>query len=164
MSKYLTDKTHCVLIYAILLIIFATGLRFFHLTYAGLRLDEIKTVARAEAPVDEMVDKCFRGGHFPFYFFAVKAWTQIFGNSEFALRSMSILFATLGLIWFWRLARLLLSPSAALTALLLFSLNQVNIWADKEVRMYSVIIFISTAAGYYLIKYIYKGGKTKSII
>jgi len=93
--------------------------------------------------------------HPPLYYFALKFWTNIFGYSEAALRSLSILFG-LGVIYLtYKIAREI-NPVKnnfypILTALLI-STSQFHIYYSQEARMYSMAAFLATLLIFLLLK------------
>lgn len=91
--------------------------------------------------------------HPPLYYWLLKVWTSVFGMSELAIRSMSLLFAIVGLIGVYvLLQRLLNSPKYALLATAAAAFSPMLIRFSHEARMYTVVFAIVVWATYVLIR------------
>ena len=66
-----------------------------------LWLDEALTVNIAEKPFGSIAGALRHDGHPPLYYYALAGWIRIFGSSDFAVRSLSMVlgFIALGLIF-----------------------------------------------------------------
>src|SRR5512136_1785059 len=58
----------------------------------SLNNDEPFSANAAHLPLSQMWAWFYNGTNHPVYFFALKAWTRLFGESEFALRLPSLIF------------------------------------------------------------------------
>lgn len=95
----------------------------------------------------------------PFYLLLLKAWMAAFGDSEAALRSLSVV-AGIGTIWVtWRWARDGLGRNGALVASALVALSPAMVTADREARMYSLEIFMTTLGWWLLWLMVAEGGE-----
>jgi uncharacterized membrane protein len=90
--------------------------------------------------------------HPPFYYWALKTWTLLFGTTDLALRSMSILFGSGVVALSFLLAKKLFSRSVAFVTLLLLVLSPMLIRYSDEARMYTFAALIVFAATYVLLK------------
>ena len=86
----------------------------------------------------------------PLYYLLLFGWMQVFGSSETALRSLSVLFfaGTLWVAWRYMIDLLGVPPRRAGGYLLLFALNPMLAYYAVEARMYSLVAFFA-AASYY---------------
>ena len=67
--------------------------------------------------------------HPPLYYFFLKIWSEVFGYSEQALRSLSMVFALLSLWFIYKLAyEQFNKKSIALTAALFLALNPLHVY------------------------------------
>jgi 4-amino-4-deoxy-L-arabinose transferase-like glycosyltransferase len=73
----------------------------------------------------------------PLYMLTVWSIAHIFGSSEAALRSLSLLFGVGLLALFWQLARRLTSLPAALVSLAVVAFSPVMVYYSKELKQYS---------------------------
>ncbi len=88
--------------------------------------------------------------HPPVYYWILKLWTELFGTSEVAFRSLSTLFGVTAIIFGFLLVRRLFGRRAAWVSLLLLSISPMLIRYGQEARMYTLAATISLAATYVL--------------
>lgn len=90
--------------------------------------------------------------HPPFYYWLLKIWSNLFGTTELAYRSLSIAFgaATATIAFF--LSRKLFGRKVAWTALLFIVLSPMLIRYSDEARMYTLAAMIVFAATYAMLK------------
>jgi len=89
--------------------------------------------------------------HPPFYYLTLKAWSNVFGYSEIALRSLSIVFG-LGTIWVvYYIIKKTFGSKGKIAALLLAT-SGLHIYYSQEARMYAMSAFLASLATYYFLK------------
>ena len=81
--------------------------------------------------------------HVPLYFFLAGLWGQIAGWSQFSLRLMSCFFGVLAVAWLYRFAFDAVNRRTALVAALLMSTTTFVIFYFHEIRMYTMLIWLS---------------------
>jgi mannosyltransferase len=96
--------------------------------------------------------------HPPFYYWVLKAWTLLFGNSDVALRSLSVIFGAAAIVLSYLLSRKLFGRLVGGVSLLFLVLSPIIIRYSDEARMYMLVSVIVLAATLLLIK-IVDGGK-----
>jgi len=79
--------------------------------------------------------------HRPYYYMLLKAWSGIFGESRFALRSLGALLHAASLPFIWILARRLGGPRAAVWALAFSVLSPLAIFYGRDIRNYPLVAF-----------------------
>lgn len=84
--------------------------------------------------------------HPPFYYFALKTWSLIFGNSDFALRFMSVFFAAIGILLAYRLLRRWFGEKNAGFATIFLAISPFLIRYGQEMRMYGLVFAIIMGA------------------
>jgi uncharacterized membrane protein len=83
----------------------------------------------------------------PLYYLILHGWTRLFGDSEFALRSLSATAASLSLLVFVALTRQVLQRERSrLVAIALFSLSVLSIQFAQEARSYAFATLLSLVA------------------
>lgn len=97
--------------------------------------------------------------HPPLYYWLLKAWGMIFGTTDVALRSMSVLFGGVAIVFGYLLMRRNFGQKAALYGLLVIVLSPVLIRYSQEMRMYTLVLAIALAATYILQEAIKSGRK-----
>jgi len=129
-------------------------LRIYHLGEESLWLDEGHSIRMAKLPVSQMVEEIAGNKHPPVYFLALHGWISIFGDSEFAVRSLSALFGVLSIFLLYQTATLLFGSRTGLLAALLLALSSFNLFYSQETRMYTLLTFLSLGSMYYYIKFL----------
>nr|WP_282442950.1 glycosyltransferase family 39 protein [Pseudomonas sp. NCIMB 10586] len=117
----------------------AMALRFYHLTSAAIWGDEGSSLLLSEYAVADLWFHAAHDVHPPLYFFLLRGWIEVFGDSIGSIRSMSALpgVAVVGLgIW---LTRQLSTRRAAVLAGILLALLPTAVRYSQEVRMYSLL-------------------------
>lgn len=84
--------------------------------------------------------------HPPLYYFALKIWSQIFGSSDFALRSMSVFFGVLAILAGCHLVSRMFGGKTAAVSTLLLAVSPMFVRYAQEVRMYTLVVFLSMLA------------------
>jgi 4-amino-4-deoxy-L-arabinose transferase-like glycosyltransferase len=90
--------------------------------------------------------------HPPFYYWVLKSWTLLFGTTDLALRSLSIVFGAGVITTVFTLTRKLFSRSTAWVSLLLLVLSPMLIRYSDEARMYTLAALIIFIATYVLVR------------
>jgi len=88
----------------------------------------------------------------PIYHFILKFWTNIFGYSEIALRTPSLIFSLLSIWFVIKIAQEIGNHRSAIIAGLLLATNPLHLYYSAEGRTYMLTTFLITASFYYLIK------------
>jgi len=82
----------------------------------------------------------------PLYYLMLHAWTQIFGRSESALRSLSTLLSVLTLLLGLDIARRMLrNPAAIAAAAWAVAFSYLQFWYAREARAYALMGFLGVA-------------------
>lgn len=128
-------------------------LRFYHLGDKSLWTDELATMANAAQIVDL---KSFlahsRGDDLPkFYSLLLKFWMHL-GNSEFAMRLLSVIFGILSIPATFVVSRLFFDIRTSLLAALLTALSPFLLIYDRDIRMYSLFALLSLFSTYFFIR------------
>lgn len=93
--------------------------------------------------------------HPPLYYLVLKAWTDLYGYSEIALRSLSVVFGALTVVFIYKIAEVIGGTKKLvfpLLAALLLATSPLHIYYSQEARMYVMAGFLATAAIYYFLK------------
>jgi mannosyltransferase len=89
--------------------------------------------------------------HPPLYYWLLKLWSLLFGTSELALRSMSMLFALVTVTFAFLLTHRLFGRKAAWLSTGLLILSPMFIRYSQEMRMYMLVTAIALAASYVMV-------------
>jgi 4-amino-4-deoxy-L-arabinose transferase-like glycosyltransferase len=82
----------------------------------------------------------------PLYYVLVWLWTQVFGVSEWGLRSLSALAGTLAVPVTYAIGARLRSPRAGLVAAALVAVAPLTVWYSQEARAYMLFMLLATVA------------------
>lgn len=88
--------------------------------------------------------------HPPLYYWVLKLWSLIFGNTDLALRSMSVMFGGVAVIFGYLLTHRLFNKNAARISLIFMVLSPMVVRYSQEMRMYTMVAAIALAATYTL--------------
>ena len=122
---------------AILLI--AATLRIDGLGAQSFWNDEGNSAVQAARPLGETIDHAARDIHPPGYYLLLGAWRALMGDSEVALRSLSVFASVLTVAVAMVLTMRLYGWIAALCAGVFIALNTFSIYYAQEARMYAVL-------------------------
>lgn len=101
----------------------------------------------------------------PLYHFLLSAWTNLFGYSEIALRTPSLLFGIASIYFTIKLVRKISDTKTAHIAGLLLATNPLHIYYSQEGRTYMLTTLFVVASFYYLLDLLKtKKPKTSTII
>ena len=147
-------RRYSLLILTILSVAFA--LRLYHLDFQSIWWDEGHSIFVAQQPIPQIPTLPAMDVHPPAYFALLHLWLAVAGQSEFALRYLSVIFSLLTVALLWRFAvsithRLSLSsPLAPAYTALLAALSPLYVAYAQEVRSYATITFLALLSTYML--------------
>lgn len=95
--------------------------------------------------------------HPPLYYLVLKVWEMFFGTSDLAIRSLSVLFGCVAIVFAFLLVKKLFGKKTAVISLLLLALLPILIRYSQEARMYTMTAAIAFSATYMLVR----AGETK---
>ena len=101
--------------------------------------------------------------HTPLYFFLLHFWMKIFGNSEIAIRSLSVIFGILTVPLVYIVSKKVASEKVAILSTLVTAMSPLLVFFSVEARMYPIVVFLVMLSLNYLVDYEQKNDK-KSLI
>ncbi len=113
--------------------------------------DEAYSIILAKQPVVNLIHLTSMDTHPPFYYLMLKGWAGLFGWSEAALRSLSVLAFGGSIVMGALLAKRLFGVRAALMSLPVMALSPFLLRYGFEIRMYALASLIGVAATYVLV-------------
>lgn len=151
---------------AIILLVSAV-LRFYHLDFQSVWLDEIHTINEAN-PTSSLA-QIYKGllisePHPPLYFFLVHYFFILFGYTSFVLRAFSVIVGLLGIYSIYILGREIFNKKVGLYAAVLLSVNYFHIYYSQEGRMYALLFLTTTLSFYFLVKFIKEANIKSALI
>lgn len=146
-------KTNKIFIY---LIAFMAVLCAFWLMLQGqsLRLDESQSLWQISHTTPYVLDLISRDVHVPLYHLLLKAWTALPVSLDVSWgRALSLLFALLSVPLMYSLGKYAAGERVGLYAAGLTGASPFLHWYASEVRMYSLMFFLSALSAYLFIRY-----------
>lgn len=90
--------------------------------------------------------------HPPLYYWLLKIWTSLFGTSDAAFRSMSVVFGVIALVLVFILVKKLFSRQTVVLSTFLVAISPMFVRYGIEARMYMVVVVICLAATLMLLR------------
>ncbi len=119
-----------------LILLLAAAMRILGAGAQPLWTDEGHSLFISENPVERLLDN----HHPPLYFAALNVWSHLAGDSRLALRFLSIGATLLAFAATYRLGRDWFGLSAALAAVALLAVSDLNIEYSRQVRHYAWLV------------------------
>jgi uncharacterized membrane protein len=128
------------------IVIFGICFRVYNVGYRPFWLDELYSVSYANLAIESLFKVLHTNIQMPLYFMLLHAWIWIFGDSDVAVRSLSILFGLLGILGFFFLLRrgLRWPLNSCLMGVALLAVNPFHVYYSIEARTYSLMFALST--------------------
>ncbi len=135
----------------LLIIIAAFGLRAFRLDAQSLWYDEGVTWYLTRFSLPELVRWTAADIQPPLYYLLEWGAVRLFGQTEFALRFLSVAFGVLSVPLMWQMARALLPRrSSAWAAMAFIAIAPLMVYYSQEARMYALLVFQSLLGSWLL--------------
>jgi len=93
----------------------------------------------------------------PLFYLLLYGWRQLVGESDFALRYLSLMFAVVTLPLLFQYARKLLNCRTATMAVWLFAFSPFVLWFAQEAKMYALHMMVAVASSLTLLEAFRKG-------
>ena len=121
--------------------------RVCHLGRESLWFDEGYTAWMVSHSPGEIIRLILADTAPPLYYLLLHGWTEVFGRSEIALRSLSATCSILTLLVGFGIARRMLrKPAAVAAAMWLLSFSFLQMWYAREARAYALMGLMGVAA------------------
>jgi 4-amino-4-deoxy-L-arabinose transferase-like glycosyltransferase len=150
LGKKIEKKEH---LFSILIPIFA-GLLFFILSIINLTssiwFDEAYSAYIVRGDFGQIWDMTSLDVHPPFFYFALKMWSSVFGTSDIAMRFMSVFFGLIAIVFIFHLLKRFFGIKAAGLGTIFAAISPLFIRYGQEMRMYTMVLAIVMAATYFL--------------
>lgn len=135
-------------IIAALLIAMFIGISLFSIMNFSTWHDESYSATLIEGSYSDIIRRTALDVHPPLYYIVLRGWSDVFGNSLFALRAMSLITMTGAIMIAWRLLRRQFGVRAGLYALAGMAVGPFLIRYSQEVRMYGLGALLAMSATY----------------
>ncbi len=122
-----------------------------------LWLDEAYSAMMARLPLKDIVQAMTFDAGPPLYYLLLHAWRAVLGESETALRSLSLLFALAATAGVYQLAREAVDRPAAVLSTLLFAFSPLSMAYTREARHYTLLAALAVGAAWCVRRYVTRG-------
>src|SRR5581483_10632015 len=135
-----------------LALILGLGLRLISLNQS-LWLDEATSALTTKMSLRYFFFQFITGDfHPPLYYLTLRPWSTLFGSSEIALRSLSVLFGTATIYLVYLIGRKMFNEEVGIITALLLATSSLHVYYSQEARMYSMSAFLVCLAIYLFLK------------
>lgn len=132
-----------------------------HINGAGIWFDEAFSAYLTKFNLFEIAKYTALDVHPPMYYWLLKIWTDIFGHSELAFRSLSVVFGVSAIFIAYALIKKMFSARAAMIGVLMMAFSPMLVRYGMEARMYTMVATIGLGATYVLIDAVKTDSKKK---
>jgi mannosyltransferase len=160
-EKAIQERPHKLMVRALaLLVLFVVyALQTSTLTQQSLWFDEVMALEYTQGSLMETIHTIIQPHHNgPLFYLLLFLWRQIVGDSDFAVRYMSVLFSVLTIPLLFQWTRKLLSGRTATISIWLFAFSPFVFWFAQEAKMYALHMLVSVASSLALLEAFRKGG------
>ena len=137
-----------------LIILLALVLRLLRLGDANLWWDEALAIWAVRKGLLGATAWTAGDVHPPLYFWSLWAWVRLFGESEFAMRSLSVVFGVLAVALVYVLGVLVAERRVGELAALFTALARFHVWWSQEMRMYILAGLLGMLALYFFLRWL----------
>ena len=130
----------------LLVLALAFALRVYRLPAQSLSYDEAVSVMLARMVPPRTLSWTAADVQPPLYYLLLELWRVPSGDSEYALRFLSVAWSLLAVALFFRLARRLAGPAAGTFAALAAAVHPWLVWHAQDARMYSQLLALGLLA------------------
>ncbi|MDF5738904.1 MULTISPECIES: glycosyltransferase family 39 protein [unclassified Nostoc] len=155
-------------LFILIVIILSVFLRFFMLANQSLWYDEGLSLTNSDVSTfQESITRVRHIGNSdrfqPLYFIVLFWWRQVFGETEFALRSLSAVLGIGSTIVIFFTAFRIYGKKHALWSLLIMTFSSFCVNYSQEARIYSLAMFIASLQLYFFSKVLAKNEDNQSV-
>ncbi len=141
------------------ILVLGSMLRFYHIDFQSIWLDEIHTMneANPNIPFMDLYDVIMSGEQMPpFYFYSLYFIFKVFGYTTFVARLYSAILGIISLYAIYLLGKELLNKRIGLIAAFILAVNYFHLYYSQDARPYILLLLFSILSFYKLIVFIKK--------
>jgi mannosyltransferase len=136
----------------VLIMAFVCAVSFFLLSNQSLRLDEAQSLWQSSRSLPSVLNILARDVHVPFYAILLHAWQFLFSNEVATVRLFSLFFFVASLPFIYAVGKNAINKSVGLFAAVLVAVSPFLNWYGNEIRMYSLLTFLTVLNQYFFVK------------
>jgi uncharacterized membrane protein len=150
------------------IILLAAAIRLYNPTFRSLWGDEAHSFFSAQSMTFASLIPAFinliKDSHLPVYFIMLSAWINLFGSGEYALRLLSILIGSLGVIAFFAFSRKIFDDRTSRASMFLLAISPLAIMHSQEIRMYGLLLLLTIVSSLYFWKIVSGFSELRNIV
>ncbi|MBD0373546.1 MAG: glycosyltransferase family 39 protein [Pyrinomonadaceae bacterium] len=144
---------------SIALTLVALLIRLAGLGLDSLWFDEVFSIRAARLSVSEIIRLTSDDVHPPLYYLLLHFWMKLFGETESAVRMLSVCFSVLTVLVVYHLALKLFNRRAAVFAAVFTALSPLQVFYAQETRMYAQLTFLAASSVYFFVGWLKEGSR-----
>lgn len=164
MKSLPTPSRRQMFIECLVLLVVAAVLRVWFVGKTDLGYDESFSLYMALQSVPDLVRMLCQGDNPPLWELLLHYWVKIFGISEVAIRSLSLIFSVLTIIPIYLTGEKYLHRIAGIAASLCYCFSTFSIYLAHECRVYSLIGFATASSVWLFVSAIHEPKRYKFIL
>jgi 4-amino-4-deoxy-L-arabinose transferase-like glycosyltransferase len=137
-----------------ILIILGIGIQFVCIN-CGLGYDDIWSYDSSNHPIGE-ISNAAPPSRMPLFYITIKGWAGLFGESEYSLKLLQVILASIFLLFMYKIGKILQSHKLGLIIASLTSINPILVHQTHQLDVSLLLLLLSAASFYYLELYIRK--------
>jgi lipopolysaccharide transport system permease protein len=139
-------------VFVLLIILLGLFLRVYDLGTESLSVDEGTSVHLATSSIPQIIENRSQNNNPPLHFIMLYCWVQLFGQSEYAIRFLSVICGLLAIVMIYKVTDLLFEKSTGLFSAILLSISLFHIRYSQEARGYSLMVLLALISMYLFIR------------
>ena len=151
-------RNELILILAILFV--GLFFRIYGLGNESIWLDEGFSIRLSNLNLFHIVEETSRDVHPPLYYIILHYWINLFGDSEFSTRFLSVIFGFFAIFMIYKIGSLIFCKDVGVLSSLLLGLSVFHIQYSQEVRSYSLMSLLTLLSFYFFIRLLDKRSLT----
>ena len=157
-------RSHRAAIVGGILILLAVVVRLIGLSLDSLWYDEVFSVRAARISFSEIIRLATSDVHPPLYSLLLHFWIKLFGETESAVRLLSVCFSVLTVLVIYRLALKLFNHRVAFFAALFTTLSPLHVFYAQEARGYAQLTFLAATSVYFFVCWLEDGRRISAAL
>lgn len=139
-------------LYLSAIFLFCLSIRIALLDQKNLWFDEVFSWNITLTSFYEIVVRTTNDIHPPLYYFILKIWIFLFGDSIFTMRLLSAICTSLAVFFIFGISKRFLKASLTYIPVILYCISPLNLYYSQEARMSGMNLLFNIAAVYYFIR------------
>lgn len=145
-----TRQTKILILMTIIVLSFL--LRVYDLGGESIWYDEGASVYGSKESISTIISESNMVPNLVLYYTMLHFWIRLFGDSEFSVRFLSVIFGILSIYVIYKLGELIFDTNIGLLSSFILAISSYHIRYSQEARSYSLLVLFVLLSSYYLIK------------